>query len=1009
MEKPKRYWKGLEEKENTAAFRETLESEFPKPPEEGEPWPGEGIPEASVSRRSFLKAAGFSLAGGTLASCSRAPVEKAIPLLNRPEQMIPGRAYWYASTCQGCSAGCGILTKNRDGRPIKIEGNPEHSLSKGGLCAVGQAMVLGLYDSQRLQTPLIDGESQSWADLDAAVMGGLDSLGDGVYFLTATVTSLTDRALINRFLDRFEGARHIEYDPVSYSAILDAHQQTHGQRRLPHYRFDLAQVIVSFDADFLGTWISPVEFTKGYSSGRTLEGESPQLSHHVQLEGRMSLTGANADRKIKVSPDQLFAWLAALAEKLADRLEVDAPLAGSFTADIGEEILDEIVERLLEARGNGLVVSGSNDLATQRLVNFVNHLLGNYGTTLDLDRPSFQCNGNDQEVFELLTKMEAGEVKALLIAGVNPVYSLPNADQFTQALRSIPTTVVFAEQLDETAQEARYVCPLHHPLESWNDQELVSGVISVSQPVLSPMGQTRSLRQCLSTWMGQQATDLEMLRSSWRDEVFPRQSGAGSFEEFWNQSVHDGYAQVQPRPLPAATFQFDASEQTAPAALDGEDYALVLYQKVSMRDGRHAHNPWLQELPDPMTKVVWDNYACIAPAVAERLNLREGDLVRVVGRNASLELPVQIQPGQHEEVVAIALGYGRKGTDRFSDIGPSWLQSEVTVREGETVGKNAFLYARQEGQNMSFVGAVSLEPTGRGTGLAITQTHHTVTVPEKLGGAHRHMVRETTLEAYLEDPASGNHFEHEMLQLWAQDYVYTGHHWGMAIDLNRCTGCSACVIGCQVENNVPVVGKDEVRRRREMHWIRIDRYYSGDDEETEVIHQPMMCHHCDHAPCEAVCPVLATVHNDEGINQQIYNRCVGTRYCANNCPYKVRRFNWFDYRQGDVRENLVLNHYITTRTRGVMEKCSLCIQRIQEAKYEAKRQGQPLRDEAIQTACQQSCPADAIVFGDTNDPESRISRLIQNPRHYRVLEEMNFRPSVGYLTKVRNKEETGNG
>ncbi len=1009
MEEPKKYWKGIEERKDTAAFRKTLESEFPEPPEKLESWQGDGVPEVTVSRRSFLKAAGFSMAGGTLTACSRGPVERAIPLLNRAEEMIPGRAYWYASTCQGCGAGCGILTKNRDGRPIKIEGNPQHPLSKGGLCAVGQAMVLGLYDSQRLQIPLIDGKSATWANLDAAVTKDLDSLSNGVYFLTATVTSLTERVLINRFLDRFQGAKHIEYDPVSYSAILDAHEQTHGQRRLPHYRFDLARVIVSFDADFLGTWISPVEFTKDYSSGRTLEGESPQLSHHLQLEGRMSLTGAKADRRIKISPDQLFDWLAALTERLADRLEVDVPLAESATAVIQEEILDQIVERLLEARGNSLVVSGVNDLPTQILVNDVNHLLGNYGSTLDLDRPSFQCKGNDREVFELLRKMEAGEVKALFIAGVNPLYSLSHADQFRQALKSVPTTVVFAEQLDETAQAARYVCPLHHPLESWNDQELVSGVISVSQPVLSPMGQTRSLGGCLLTWMGQPATDLEMLRSYWRDEVFPRNSGEGSFEEFWNQSVHDGFAQVQPRPLSVATFRFEASEPTAPAVLDEGSYALVLYQKVSMRDGRHAHNPWLQELPDPMTKVVWDNYACIAPAVAERLNLREGDLVRVAGRNASLELPVQIQPAQHEKVVAIALGYGRKGTDRFSGIGPSWLQSEVTVREGETVGQNAFPYAVRKGPNLSFVTTVSLEVTGRRTELAMTQTHHTVTVPEELGGSRRYMVRETTLSAYLEDPASGNHFEHEVLQLWAQDYVYTGHHWGMAIDLNLCTGCSACVIGCQVENNVPVVGKDEVRRRREMHWIRIDRYYSGDDEETEVIHQPMMCHHCDHAPCEAVCPVLATVHSDEGINQQIYNRCVGTRYCANNCPYKVRRFNWFNYRQEDVKENLVLNPDITTRTRGVMEKCSMCIQRIQEAKYEAKRQGQRLRDEDIQTACQQSCPADAIVFGDMNDPESRLSRLIRNPRHYRVLEEMNFRPSVGYLTRVRNKEETGNG
>ncbi|MEE8348675.1 MAG: TAT-variant-translocated molybdopterin oxidoreductase [Acidobacteriota bacterium] len=1009
MKESKKHWKGIEEREQTTAYLETLESEFPEPPPRLDVEPGAEFPEAAVSRRSFLTAAGFSIAGSTLAGCSRGPLEKVIPLLNRPEEMIPGRAYWYSSTCRGCTAGCGIVTKNRDGRPIKIEGNPEHPLSRGGLCAVGQAMVLSLYDSQRLQDPMINGQPGNWADLDLAVTEGLEALSDGVFVLTGTVSSPSERARINQFLARFEGSEHIEYDPVSCSAILDAHQQTHGQRRLPHYRFDRARVIVSFDADFLGTWISPVEFTKGYSSGRTLEGESPQLSHHLQLEGRMSLTGSNADQRIKVSPDDLFAWLAALTRRLADRSGVDAPLAGPAAVEVDQDLLDQMVERLLDARGASLVVSGVNDFQNQLLVNFINHLLGNYGTTLDLDQPSFQANGNDRRIFELLGRMQAGEVKALLIAGVNPAYSLPYADQFTQALESIPITVAFAEQFDETARVVRYVCPLHHALEAWGEQELTSGVISLSQPVLAPLGRTRSLCQCLSSWMGNEPSDLERLRSHFREEVFPRQSKIGDFEEFWNQSVHDGYARVQPRSLAAAAFQLDALEPAAAATLDENSYALVLYEKISMRDGRHAHNPWLQELPDPVTKVVWDNYACIAPAVASRLKLQEGDRVRVTAGNTSLEFPVQIQPGQHEKVIAIALGYGRQGTDRFSKVGARWIQGKATVLEGETIGGNAFLYTARQGPNITFVNAVSLEPTGQRSPLALTQTHHTVTVPEKLGGAQRHMVRDTTLTAYREDPASGNHFEHEVLQLWDQDYVYTGHHWGMAIDLNRCTGCSACVVGCQAENNVPVVGKDEVYRRRDMHWIRIDRYYSGDDQDVETVHQPMMCNHCDHAPCEAVCPVLATVHNDEGINQQIYNRCVGTRYCANNCPYKVRRFNWFDYRTEDVRENLVLNPDITTRTRGVMEKCSLCIQRIQEAKYEAKREGREMVDGDIKIACQQSCPADAIVFGDMNDPESRITQAIDNPRHYRVLEEMNFRPSIGYLTKVRNKEDAGEG
>jgi len=434
-------------------------------------------------------------------------------------------------------------------------------------------------------------------------------------------------------------------------------------------------------------------------------------------------------------------------------------------------------------------------------------------------------------------------------------------------------------------------------------------------------------------------------------------------------------------------------------------FEAVLYEKVSMRDGRHAHNPWLQELPDPVTKAVWDNYVCIAPVSAKRLRIEEGELVTVRAGDASIELPAVIQPGQHEKVVAIALGYGRKGTDRFSQIGPQWLQAELTVRKGETVGKNAFPLGKFDNGRVLLENTVSLAPTGRKGKVSTTQMHHTITVPQNLGGQRRDLVRETTLPAFLNDPASGNQNEREILELWPDDHKHEGHHWGMTIDLNRCTGCSACIIGCQAENNIPVVGKDEVIRHREMHWIRLDRYYSGDDGEVDVLHQPVMCQHCDHAPCETVCPVLATVHSNEGLNQQVYNRCIGTRYCANNCPFKVRRFNWFNYRQGDQEENLVLNPDVTTRSRGVMEKCSLCIQRIQEAKAEAKRRGLPLGDGEIKTACQQSCPAEAIVFGDLNDPQSQVSKLGKSPRHYHLLEEMNFKQAVGYLTKVRNRKD----
>lgn len=1005
-EESKAYWKGIEERERTPEFEQKLESEFPQTLNI-EPL---AKADGGISRRSFLKAAGFSVAGSLLASCARDPVERAIPLLVRDENMTPGQAYWYASTCSGCQAGCGILTKNRDGRPIKIEGNPEHPLSRGGVCAVGQAMVLGVYDSHRLRQPVADGTPVDWSAVDEAVGQQLSQTRDGVYLLTGTVTSPTTQAVISQFLGRFSNARHVVYDPVSYSAILDAHEQTHGERLLPHYRFDRADVIVAADADFLGTWISPVEFTRAYTGKRTIDDADLRISYHVQIEGRMSLTGSNADRRITVTPDEYSEVLGMIADRLAQRAGVTIPQLDGIpaAAHVDTAVLDDLADRLWQARGRSLVVCGINDVGTQCLVNAINQMLDNYGATLDIEQPSYQWQSDDRAVRDLIQAMQAGRVNALLIADTNPAYSLPDAPAFIEALQRVPLTVTFSPYMDETASVTRYVCPASHGLESWSDAELVSGTISVTQPAIASIGQTRSLRACLNNWMGSDQDDLSIMQAYWRDRLYPRRTDNMGFQRFWDQAVHDGYALVKPLPSPAVAYRSSASwpqPVSAPPA-DGQ-YALVLYEKIGMRDGRHAYNPWLHELPDPVTKAVWDNYVCLAPRAADRLGLEEGDIVTVTAEGHAIDLPVQIQLGQHERVVAIAVGYGCAGTDRFSKIGPQWISSRETVAEGETVGENGFRFATMQNGAILQVNRVSLTTTGRQAPLALTQTHHTITVPEHLGGHRRNMVRETTLAAYTEDPSSGNHFEHDALQLWTNDYPYTGHHWALVIDLGRCTGCGACVISCQAENNVPVVGKDEVYRRREMHWIRIDRYYSGTDDDVDVMYQPVMCQHCDHAPCEAVCPVLATVHSDEGVNQQIYNRCVGTRYCANNCPYKVRRFNWFDYWQADRQENLALNPDLTTRTRGVMEKCSLCVQRVQGARAEAKRQERPLVDSDIQVACQQSCPAEAIMFGDMNNPESRTADLIDHPRHYRMLEEMNYRPTVGYLTKVRNRDEDG--
>ncbi len=1006
MSESQRLWRDLEEKDS--GTEATPEFERPDAAEAGRLRP---------SRRDFLRAAGFTFAGAMLTGCSRAPVDKAIPYLIQPEGIVPGRPYFYSSTCAGCSAACGLVIKNRDGRPIKLEGNPQHPLSRGGLCAVGQASILGLYDSQRILQPLAQGKPAIWEDVDNSIAAKLKALrGSGaVRFLTGTETSPSVLAAIDQFLKSFRDARHVSYDALSSSAILDAHEVTHGVRVLPHYRFDHAEVIVSLDPDFLGTWISPVEFARDYQAGRTLEGKPPHCSYHAHFESRMSLTGSRADRRFRIPPSEMGLVLTELASRVAKKSGRALDSVEMQKNSVPPEVLDQLAERLWQARGRGLVVSGAQDLQDQVLVNFINHTLGNYGATLDIERPSLQRQGNDRELARLLGELNEGKVAALFIHGVNPVYELPEAESLAVSLKRVPLVVNVALRLDETAAISSHVCPEPHFLESWGDVEPVAGVVSLQQPAIQPFGKTRSLVESLARWSGSPKPAYEFLREHWRTDIFPKQKKHADFEKFWEQALQDGYVETEAPTARIRNFDFAVmrpvlrSEPPASGA-----YALLLYPKVGMLEGRAAGNPWLQELPDPISKVTWDNYACVSPATAARLGVRDGDVLRLSAstsnaRARTLELPAFIQPGQDDHTIAVALGYGSRLSERFAKVGPQWLDTLPSVGRNGKVGKNVapFLEFR-EGYLAYSAFSVQATKTGVHVELASTQRQFTLDVPKALAGAvgeRPPVVRATTLSDFSQNPAAGNPPHEKAEDLWPPDHPYAGHRWAMVIDLNACTGCSACVVACQAENNLPVVGKDEVRRKRQMHWMRLDRYYAGDGEDVGVEQQPMFCQQCENASCESVCPVLATVHSAEGLNMQVYNRCVGTRYCANNCPYKVRRFNWFDYDRGDKMQNLVLNPDVTVRSRGVMEKCTFCVQRIEQARIEAKRQGRAIADGEIQTACQQSCPAGAIVFGDLNDPNSHVSRLIASGRAYRVLEELNVKPSVRYLTRVRNREE----
>lgn len=1002
----KRFWKSPRQRDRDPDLLAAAQNEFPEELER---------PALQLQRRDFLKLSAMSAGLAVAAGCSRAPVEKAIPLLVANEEIVPGRSLYYATTCGGCSAGCGVVAKVRDGRPIKLEGNPQHPASRGGLCAIGQASVLGLYDSQRVKSPGKNGADVTWTTVDAEIRNQLGSIAEqkgAVRFLTGTITSPTLKSAIDDFLKSFSDSKHVTYDAISSSAIPDAHLHTHGVRALPWYHFEKADVIAGFDADFLGIWISPVEFTAGYHARRDLNGNPPRMSWHVQFEPLMTITGAKADQRYAIAPSEVGTTLALLAERIAAKSGAQFSAAGLETS-VPAEAMDEAANQLWAARGRSLVVSGLQDVSVQSIVNFINHTLGNYGGTIDLAAPSAQKQGSDRELAGLIEELQDGKVSALFIYGANPVFDLPQGSSLAAAIQRVPLVASFAQRADETAAIATYHCPDHDCLESWSDAEPIAGIVAVTQPTIRPLFNTRSVLESLAAWSGQPKPMYDIVRDSWRSSIFPRQKRELNFDAFWERTVQDGFAQVDSIGTGSKPFNVAAVQKSRSVETTG--YTLVLYPKVVMADGRHAYNAFLQELPDPISKIVWDNYANVSPNTAGKLSLTDGDMLRITattgdGRQETIVLPVNIQPGQHDQVVSVALGYGSVLSNRFANTGPKWIDAASSVGDNGVVGTNVAPFIRIDGALVRYDRTdVQIARGNVRMSLATTQEHNTLMEPKPaVPGATgpREIVQETGLPILAAEAGKPQPNSKPTEDIWPADHPYNGHRWAMAVDLAACTGCSSCVVACQVENNIPVVGKDEMRRNREMQWLRIDRYYAESATgQVDVAFQPLMCQQCDNAPCETVCPVLATVHSDEGLNQQVYNRCVGTRYCANNCPYKARRFNWFDYAHTDLVENLVLNPDVAVRTRGVMEKCTFCVQRIQEQKIAAKVRGEAIADGAIQTACQQSCPAQAIVFGDLNDPKSRIAQLAKSGRSYRVLDELGVGPAVTYLKIVRNREQ----
>tara|TARA_R110002096_G_scaffold42475_2_gene114630 strand:+ start:11582 stop:14689 length:3108 start_codon:yes stop_codon:yes gene_type:complete len=1034
MSSNKKYWKSVEELNENSSIVETLKqnefvAEIPTDEFLGDKETLEGT---STTRRDFLKYVGFSTAAASLAACE-GPVIKSIPYVVQPQEIIPGVANYYATTIADGFDFASVLVKTREGRPIKIENNAL-AVANGSANARVNASILGLYDSLRVQGPKKEGEAITWETFNAETTEKLTKIAAAnkdIVLLTQTFASPSTSKLISEFKEKYGNVNHVVYDAVSESAALDAYQAKYGERALANYDFSKAMTIVSVGADFLSDWQGG-GFDSGYSKSRIPQ--NGKMSRHIQFESNMSLTGANADKRVPLTPTQ---------QKLALAKLYSYVVGGSVSGTLPEHIetaVKNAASQLKKAGSNGVVVTGIQDINAQTVALEINEALSS--KAFDPNTPIKTRQGSDKAVAKLVADMKAGNVGAIIMSGVNPAYTLANAADFVEGLKKVELSVAFSMKVDETSSEVQYIAAAPHYLESWGDVELKKGHYALTQPTIRPLFDTKQFQEVLLKWTGNDVSYHDYIKECWGTTIL----GESSFNKALHDGVYVGTIETEVEETTEAVEETpeapsgNAARALASSARSNGDLELTLYTKVGMGDGQQASNPWLQEFPDPLTRASWDNYLTISKADADAKGLTNthvangalnGSYANVTVNGTSLKVPVMIQPGQAKGTVGLALGYGRT----------AGLKSDMQT------GVNAYAFY----QGFNNVQHVTVEAAAGEHEFASVQLHNTL-----MGRGD--IIKETTLEIFntydREDHEYGwnqvpkvslNHEEVPVtspeVDLWASFDRSIGHHFNLSIDLNACTGCGACVIACHAENNVPVVGKTEVRRSRDMHWLRIDRYYSseetfeGDNEKKEdtkglgiidalqemespafnpqVAFQPVMCQHCNHAPCETVCPVGAPVHGKQGQSQMIYNRCVGTRYCANNCPYKVRRFNWFlyngndefDYNMNDDLGRMVLNPDVTVRSRGVMEKCSLCIQKTQKTILDAKRDGREIKDGEFQTACSAACSNGAMTFGDINDKDSKVAKLLKNDRMYHLLESVGTKPNVQYQTKVRNTTE----
>ena len=1001
MNSGKTYWRSLAQKEGAPRDRSFENREF-----------AEGVSEApqGVSRRTMLTLMGASLSLAGLTACRR-PVEKIVPFVTAPEDLLPGVARHYATTMPFGRSAYGLVVESHEGRPTKIEGNELHPSTLGASSPWIQAAILDLYDPDRLQPVQRAGEAVAWGEFEQTWAGLAQTFaangGQGLAVLTEEFASPTLERLLDAFRARYPQARIVSYGPLGEESAVAGSEQVFGQAYETRCRFDRAAVVLALDSDFLMTDPEAVRHAMQFAEGRRIRGEHGSMSRLWSVESALTVTGGNADQRLRLRPGQLAGLLGLLATKLrSGGLALNLPAAG-FPAVEGVEPhwVEALAHDLLENRGKSIILAGQGQPAeVHAAAMLLNSSLGNLGETITLHRSRGQGRSSRGELGDLADAMRGGQVSALFVLGGNPLYDAPADFEFAGALQGVEHSFHLASHLDETSDACSWHLPQAHFLESWGDARARGGALSVIQPLIRPLFGGRSnleLMALLAT--GETGSAYEHVRETWREQL-----GAGLFEKNWQQLLHAGLLQTTEGTAAQGTDAqgTDAVRPSRPgldqerrifAALGmiapdegAEALDLVFRPSATLYDGRFANNGWLQELPDPVTKITWDNAALLSPATARSLDVQHEQMVRLEYEGREMTLPVWVVPGQADRTVVVDLGHGRTAAGRVGN------------------GQGFDVYRLRTSAAPGYGVWTRLQPTDETYAVAETQHHNEM---DELGEAERDhripmLIREATLAEYRHKPdfVKGEEVEHPpLVSLWKEHSYEDGKQWGMSIDLNACIGCGTCAIACQSENNIPVVGKAEVANGREMSWIRVDRYFSGTVEQPEAVFQPVPCMHCENAPCEQVCPVAATTHDSEGLNTMVYNRCVGTRYCANNCPYKVRRFNFFNFTKDtpEVRK-MANNPDVTVRSRGVMEKCSFCLQRINRARLDAKLAGREMRDGDVTTACEQACPTRAIRFGDIRDEESRVTQDKADPRNYVLLGELNNKPRVSYLGKLRN-------